>query len=481
MNLNDGREVWMNGEKVTDIHAERVFQDTLKIIHRYYELQEEKPETHLYTEKNGKNYSTTFLTPHSSEELAKKAKAYREIAKESYGMLGRTPDFINAGVAILPNYAHVLGKDEHTNYAENITNWAKHVKENDLFISHALQNPQVDRSQTLGSLLKSGGSDYAGAWVKGERPDGIIVHGAKMVNTLAPLADELLIFNTPTLTPEDDAFGLAFALPLNTKGVKTIVRKPNSKYDYSLADYPLSNAFDEIDAFIVLEDVFVPWEKVFVYNSWEKSNAFFPESGLFVHTAHQDEVRGLVKLEFVTSLALRLAKGLGLTNFLRTQEQLGRLTSNLELIRGSVEYSQLSGHFENGDVYTPNMQSLLAVRDSLTEFYDEALRLIAEFAGGSIVGIPSAKDLFTKENGELLKSSLTSPLLSAEERLLLLNLAWDVTGESFGQRQRTYEFLHGGNPMWIKIGHWENEDLSLGEEMVDTVLSRARESLNEEK
>ena len=104
------------------------------------------------------------------------------------------------------------------------------------------------------------------------------MRGAHQVNTLVPLADELLIFNLPGLTAEDERFALAFSLPLATKGVKMICRKPTMKREFSLKDYPLSAQFDEMDAFIILDDVFVPNENLFVCGSVEKSNAFFPES-----------------------------------------------------------------------------------------------------------------------------------------------------------------------------------------------------------
>ncbi|KLD60880.1 hypothetical protein WP50_06690 [Lactiplantibacillus plantarum] len=66
------------------------------------------------------------------------------------------------------------------------------------------------------------------------------------------------------------------------------------------------------------------------------SNRFFIDSGMFSHTSHQDEVRGITKLELATSLALRIAHILGLDGFLGVQEKLGRLTANLELIKQPV-------------------------------------------------------------------------------------------------------------------------------------------------
>lgn len=470
--LNDGREIYFNGQRVIDLSKDPVFSRTLTVIQRYYELQKEN-KNHTFFDQ-GHERSVMFLAPKSIEDLVKKRQIYEDVARESYGMLGRTPDFINAGVAVLDHYAHNLGSQGKIDFAANAKRWAERVKLNDTFVSHAIQNPQLDRQKTLSQLLDAG-QEFAGVWIKETQTDGIIVRGAKQVNTLAPLADELLIFNLPGLTPEDSKFALAFALPIATKGVKMICRKPTMKPNASLADYPLSQAFDEMDAFILFDDVFVPNEALLVCGDVSQSNAFFEESGLFNHTAHQDEVRGYVKLEFVTGIAIRLAEKLGLSGFQRVQEKLGQLSVNLELIRSCIVASEVTGHMENG-VFTPNMQTLLAVRAKLTAYYDEALTAISEFSSGSAVGIPDFSIFQHSDVSEMLSSAMSTDLMTAEERLLLLNLAWDITSESFGQRQRVYEFLHGGNPMFIHLQHLHHTDLTEANKMIDKVLNHARHS-----
>lgn len=472
--LNDGRDVYLNGKRVADLASEPVFSRTLTVIQRYYDLQTENKD-HTFFDAGVKT-SVMFLAPQSVQDLAKKRQIYEEVARESYGMLGRTPDFINAGVAVLNHYAPNLGQQGKLNFTDNAIKWANQVKANDTFVSHAIQNPQLDRQKTLTQLLDEG-QEFAGVWIKETRADGVIVRGAKQVNTLAPLADELLIFNLPGLAPEDSKFALAFVLPLATAGVKIICRKPTMKPDYQLADYPLSQAFDEMDAFILFDDVFVPNDALLVCGDVAKSNAFFEGSGLFNHTAHQDEVRGFVKLEFVTGIAVRLADKLGLTGFQRVQEKLGQLSVNLELIRSCIVASEVTGQMQN-DVFTPNMQTLLAVRAKLTTYYDEALAVIAEFSSGSAVGIPDFRDFEASEISEMLTAAMTTELLSAEERILLLNLAWDITSESFGQRQRVYEFLHGGNPMFIHLQHLQQTDLTAANRMIDKVLEHARQNSN---
>ena len=153
---------------------------------------------------------------------------------------------------------------------------------------------------------------------------------------------------------------------------------------------------------------------------------------------------------------------------------LGQLSVNLEMIRSCIIASEVTGKMQN-DVFTPNMQTLLAVRANLTTYYDEALRAIAEFSAGSAVGVPDFREFHNAKIGDMLENAMTSPLMDAAERALLLNLAWDITGESFGQRQRVYEFLHGGNPMFIRMQHLVNTDLSDANKMIDKVLENARQ------
>lgn len=91
-----------------------------------------------------------------------------------------------------------MGKNKWTNFAENARNYALYIKEKDLFISHALQNPQIDRSKPLNGIPKN----YAGIHTIKRNFESIIVSGAKMVNTMAPIADDLLVFNPPELLLE---------------------------------------------------------------------------------------------------------------------------------------------------------------------------------------------------------------------------------------------------------------------------------------
>ncbi|TBX52915.1 4-hydroxyphenylacetate 3-hydroxylase, partial [Lactiplantibacillus paraplantarum] len=306
--LNDGRAVYLNGHRV-NVADVPIFRKTLALNNQYYALQHTHAEVHTYQE-NGQRYDIAFKVPRTVEDLRQKHRAYQEIAQSNSGMLGRTPDFLNTGMAVLAERAAFLGHNQYTNFAANARNYAKEIKTNDIFISHALQNPQLNRQKAINNIP----SGYAGVHTVERNQDGIFVSGAKMVNTMAPIADDLLIFNPPELllANGDSSYAVAFATPLNNPGVKIICRKLLDHPAASIDDYPLSNALDEIDAYIVFDHAFIPWSKVFVENNVEMSNRFFIDSGMFIHTSHQDEVRGITKLELATSLAIRIAHILGL-------------------------------------------------------------------------------------------------------------------------------------------------------------------------
>src|SRR4051795_6576336 len=119
--------------------------------------------------------------------------------------------------------------------------------ENDLLATHTLIPPQVNRSvsgsEQLGGQLS--------ARIVEERKDGIVIHGARMLATIAPIADELLVFPSTVLrgTPEDAPYSYAFAIPNDSPGLRYIASEPLD-YDRPRHDHPLASRFEESDCVV---------------------------------------------------------------------------------------------------------------------------------------------------------------------------------------------------------------------------------------
>src|SRR5690606_9270864 len=90
-------------------------------------------------------------------------------------------------------------------------------------------------------------------------------------------------------------------------------------------DYPLSSRFDENDAIIVFDDVFIPWENVLVYRDIEMLKAFYPKSGFFNGFTFQACTRLAVKLDFMAGLLNRALIASGSNTFRGVQVQLGEV------------------------------------------------------------------------------------------------------------------------------------------------------------
>ena len=173
--------------------------------------------------------------------------------------MGRAPDYLNVTFALFAARADVWARRGNERGAENLVRYYELMREHDLSTTHAIMNPQVDRSRPDAAA----GAGEIALHKVGESAEGIVVRGARMLATLAPYADEISIYPGSPLRPEDTAYALCFALPMNTPGLKVVLRdsfaKPRPGFDY-----PLSSRFDEQDGMIIFDDVVVPWDRVFI-------------------------------------------------------------------------------------------------------------------------------------------------------------------------------------------------------------------------
>ncbi|HMG53027.1 MAG TPA: 4-hydroxyphenylacetate 3-hydroxylase N-terminal domain-containing protein, partial [Kofleriaceae bacterium] len=352
------REVWVNGSVVDNVATYPPFRATVEAIAALYDLQHDPAHRDVLTygcEETGERCARAFAPPRTVEDLVVRRQAFQIYAESSFGMLGRSPDFLNSAVMAFATAAPFFG-GEGTRFHTNIQRYYRHCRERDLFLSHATIPPQVDRSKAASEQA----DPYAYLRTSKETSDGIYVRGAKMIGTLAPLADELLVFNMPGLRPGDEPYALFFAIPISTPGVRLICREPVNLAERSAFDSPLGTRFDEIDATCVFDDAFVPWERVFIHDNVELSNALYDATNARHHTGHQGVVRGLAKAELLTAIAMSIAEATRSNSFLHVQEMLGEILGDLELIKGAIELAENSAQVGKWGTICPAVTPILA-------------------------------------------------------------------------------------------------------------------------
>jgi 4-hydroxyphenylacetate 3-monooxygenase len=206
-----------------------------------------------------------------------------------------------------------------------------------MLATHTLIPPQVNRSvsgsEQLGGQLT--------AHVVEERDDGIVVRGARMLATIAPIADELLVFPSTVLrgTPEDAPYSFAFAIPNDTPGLRYLCR--TSLYNGgSIHDEPLASRYEEMDAVAVFDDVFVPSDRIFMLGNPQLCNSFYAETGAGALMTHQVVTRTIAKSEFFLGLASELADSIGIDGFQHIQEDIAELIIDVEIGKALVRASE---------------------------------------------------------------------------------------------------------------------------------------------
>ena len=114
-----------------------------------------------------------------------------------------------------------------------------------------------------------------------------------------------MVSSIQPLARQDDAYALSFSIPLPTKGVKCISRTSYERAAKSVFDYPLSSRFDETDSLVVFDDVFVPWEDVFIYKNLDLTVGQFSVTAANVLGNTQSHIRSWANLEFLVGLVKR--------------------------------------------------------------------------------------------------------------------------------------------------------------------------------
>jgi 4-hydroxyphenylacetate 3-monooxygenase oxygenase component len=464
--------VYLGGRRITDVTAEPVFVEPIRAIAEQYDMQSDAAYRDVMTYPSpatGQPVSTSFLIPRSREELVKKRKHFKLRADHNFGFMGRSPDFMNQFVTGWHLMADRFAR-AGARFGKNATRYYEHVRERDLFLTHMLINPQIDRSKT--SAQQEDPFLHLGR-VR-ETSEGIIVRGAKMLGTMAPITEEVAVIPFGGVASGDDAYALAFAIPAATPGLTFICRETVSPLPRSRFDHPLSSRFEEMDCIAVFEDVLVPWDRVMVDGSpgsAEIINTMGADYGALTNL--QTAARMLSQLEFFCGLAMKVADAIGITGFLHVQEKLGEMLSQMEIARAVFYGSEAMAQRLPSGVWVPGGHGLRAFHLQTGKVYSRFVEIVQTLAAGGFFYAPSEADLQNPELRPYLDRYVRGRAsVSAEERIALFKLAWDVTGEAFAQRMAQYVRFYSGDPIRLTAGFYAQYEKDPLFELVERALGR---------
>ncbi|GAA3036410.1 hypothetical protein GCM10020000_12550 [Streptomyces olivoverticillatus] len=264
-----------------------------------------------------------------------------------------------------------------------------------------------------------------------EDDNGVVIRGARMLATIAPFADELLVLPSTLLrgTPEDRPYSYAFAIPTDAEGLRYIAREPLDP-GQPRHDHPLASRFDEPDCVVVFDDVHVPYERCFLLGDVERCNDLFARTSAVVHMAHQAVTRTVTKTEYVLGLVSLLTEAIGIEGYQHVQDDIAEIITTLEMLRAFLRAAESDARVNRFGVLTPAWAPLNAARNLYPKLCQRFPQILRKLGAAGLMATPTGFDV-TGLAASDIDACLQSATLTGAERVKLFRLVWDTCISAF--------------------------------------------------
>ncbi len=445
--IRDGREVWINGERVTDVTVHPMFKPMVDVRARIYDLAHEDATRDLmsYVDPTTRERNAVGLKPPlTRDDWYAKRRAVDCVLDDVGGVVIRVGDETIGEMWSLFDGQDVLNEVD-PRFAENIRRHIERSVAADPFHVSANTDPKGDRSkrpqdQDPDMLLH----------VVRETDNGIVVRGAKY-ETAAAYANQAFV--KPTIANWGDAelsdYALGFMCNMGAPGMKHICRTGFAGRAPA-RDYPLASRFDEVDTLVIFDDVEIPWEDVLFYRHTRA--ATFIRATLHRYSAFPFVQRILRTADMLIGAALFNVRQTGLERQQAVQEKLAALACYREGINAHLTAAVAEAEVSPGGLLMPNQSLLYTGRVLACSQLPAMVHLARELCGGQICVTP---DLATFEHPEtapwMEKYYSINDEWTAEDRRRLLAFARDLLNSDYAGHRVTFQ-LFAQSPPFAHLG-----------------------------
>lgn len=463
------RSVWVDGERIDDIASHPKLAGAARSLAAQFDRQHEFADECLFPDpETGEAISISHMIPRSHDDLRRRHAGLIRLSEGTSGLMGRTPDYMNMKFSAFASAPSVwAGKDgSQQQYADNLVAYQQHIARDDTALTHTIIQPTIDK-RSDGNIAENKVTIRKVA----ESADGIIVRGARVLATLAPFADETAVYPALPIPPGAEDYALAFAVPLETPGLKFLCRDSMSADPNAGFDKPLSSRFDEQDAFCIFDDVLVPWDRVFINGDVDVYNST-SRTGYSINMTSQSTTRALTKLQFAYGLATRMADMIG-DHSPSTVDMLGEIACYVEVTRSALELSIEQSTERDDGVWFPDGRPLDPMRALLATWMPRVAEIITLIGSHNLLTTPTKSQLEDPELRALIDETLYgADDVDSLDRAALFRMAWDFVGSGLAGRGFLYErFYLTSATRNRNMMHRVHADRTRPAELVDNMLT----------
>lgn len=430
--LQDERVIYYKGERVQDVTTHPVLSVAVQHACIDYAMAEDPRYRELAVTcdpHTGEDISRYYHLPQSSDDLLKRSQLI-----ETATGLGRTlvvlikeigTDALFALHMVARRMDHAL----HTDYLSRVKKFYQYCARNDLALAVAQTDVKGDRS--LGPSQQSHPDYYVR--IVAEQPDGIVVRGAKIHTSVLTNANEVIVLPTRNMAEADRDYAVAFAIPVNTPGLKMIC-SPYGAPRAGSHDHPITSQHKMMETLTIFDDVFVPRERIFLQKEWQFAGDLaktFVEFHRFTAISYKlpltDALVGAAQL--ITNY-----NGLGRAGHIR--EKITRLIAYTETLRALTVQAAQQCTREDAGIAVPSTLLVNIAKLHFAENYNQMVAYLQDISGGILVTAPGEDDLRNPETRPYIEKYLGAKAgVSAEARLRALSMISELTSSDFGGYQ----------------------------------------------
>ncbi len=458
--------VLMKGERVDSVADEPLLAPgvaAIGVTYDYARVQEHRPVMVARDGASGRETNRFLHINRTTDDLMRKLEAVRLVCQQT-GCAQRylTQDALNA----IHQATHRIDAEHGTDYHQRFGAYLDRVHEHDLACGIAMTDAKGDRSK------RPHEQPVADAYVhiKRRRPDGLVISGTKAIVTAAPYVHEFLVMPCRGMTEADADFALCCAVPVDAPGV-TIISRPAGRPGEGAAKF--SAKYGQSVGVVVFDEVFVPWERVFLGGEW--AHARFLTTAYATHHRHSciGARAGFGDLLIGAGVLMSEANGLALPEVPHLRDRMVELIKIVEgffacgVAASVYGAADPSGTIEPERVFANIGKLLLS-----TQIYDMQ-RIAHEISGGLIVALPDAAHDHNPETAgnlaEVLRGREDIPYAQRSEVARLIE---DLTASETGGWYSLISLHGGGSPAAMGREIFRNYPFADRVDLVERLLDR---------
>jgi 4-hydroxybutyryl-CoA dehydratase/vinylacetyl-CoA-Delta-isomerase len=440
--------VYMFGKRIENVVDDPIIRPSMNAVAKTYEMAHRPEFEDIMTATShitGKKINRFTHIHQSTSDLVKKTKMGRLLGAHTGCCFQRCVgmDALNALSIVTFNIDEKYG----TQYNQRFSRYLEMVQEKDLTCDGAMTDPKGDRA--LPPNKQPDPDMYM--HVVEERDDGIVVCGAKAHQTGAVNSHEIIVMPTINMTEADKDYAVSFALPSDTDGITYVMGRQSCdtrKLEGDTIDKG-NLLFGGHEALCIFDDVFVPWERVFMYKEYEFSGQLVEKFASYHRHSYACKV-GVG--DVLIGAAQTIAEYNGTQKASHIRDKIIEMNHlNETLFCGSIACAS-EGHKEPSGTFCVNTLLANVSKQNVTRLPYEISRLAQDIAGGLMVTLPSEEDFRSPEIGMWLEKYFKGNAdISTENRMRILRLIENITLGTAAVGYLT-ESMHGaGSPQAQRI------------------------------